>query len=142
VMVTTLLWFAWKMRRTADTTAEFRWMFCFVMATTLLVIPTFAPYNQILLLPACMIFMRAGRDLWRGGPLHRFFVAVTAASVFWSYLAAAGLAIALLFLPATTVQESWRLPFYPIFAIPIMIYATMLAGRKELCSQGSGELND
>lgn len=141
VMVTIALWFAWKMRRTSETTAEFWWMFCFVMATTLLVIPTFAPYNQVLLLPACMIFLRAMRSLWRGGRLDRFFVAVTATSVFWSYLAAAGLAIALLFLPAATVQESWRLPFYPVFAIPVTIYATLLAARKELYSQKSVDLH-
>ncbi|HKF03839.1 MAG TPA: glycosyltransferase family 87 protein [Candidatus Sulfotelmatobacter sp.] len=134
VMVALLSWFAWDKRRTAETTAEFWWMFCFAMATTLLVIPTFAPYNQILLLPACMIFLRAFRNQWQSGPLRRFFVAVTASSVFWSYPAAAGLAIALLFLPAVTVQQFWRLPFYPSFAIPVMIYATLLAARKDFCS--------
>jgi hypothetical protein len=141
-LVTTLLWFAWKMRRAGESTMEFRWMFCFVMATTLLVIPTFAPYNQILLLPACMIFLRSVRDMWRGGLLHRFFVAITAISVFWSYPAAAGLAIALLFLPAATVQQSWRLPFYPSFAIPVMIYATMWVARKHLCLPESGDAPD
>jgi len=140
VMVVTLFWFAWKKRRTTETTAEFWWLFCFVMATTLLVIPTFAPYNQILLLPACMIFLRAIRNLWQGGQFHRFFVAVTSISVFWSYPAAAGLAIALVFLPAVTVQQLWRLPFYPSFAIPVMIYATLLAAQKDLCSHESGKL--
>lgn len=139
VMFVILLWFAWKKRQTAETMAEFWWMFCFVMATTLLVIPTFAPYNQILLLPACMIFLRAIRVLWHGSRLHRFFVAVTTISVFWSYPAATGLVIALLFLPATTVQQAWRLPFYPSFAIPVMIYATLLATRNDLCFR---ELSD
>jgi hypothetical protein len=137
VMVAVLLWFAWDKRRTAETTAEFWWMFCFVMATTLLVIPTFAPYNQILLLPACMIFLRAFRNQWQSGPLRRFFVAATATSVFWSYPAAAGLAIALLFLPAVTVQQFWRLPFYPSFAIPVMMYATLVAARKDFSSQSN-----
>lgn len=135
VMVATLLWFAWKKRRTAETTAEFRWMFCFMMATTLLVIPTFAPYNQILLLPACMIFLRAIRSLWRGGPSHRFFVAITTISVLWSYAAAAGLSIALFFLPAVTVQKAWQLPLYSSFAIPVTIYATLLAACNDLCSR-------
>src|SRR5215831_15658284 len=141
VMVALLSWLAWKKRRAAETTAEFWWMFCFVMATTLLVIPTFAPYNQILLLPAGMIFLRGFRNLWRGGQLRRFFVAVTATSVFWSYPAAAGLAIALLFLPSVTVQQFWRLPFYPSFAIPVMIYATLLAARKSFCSHESDNLH-
>jgi hypothetical protein len=137
VVVATLSWFAWKSRQVAETTAQFWWMFSCVMATTLLVIPTFAPYNQILLLPACMIFLRAIRALWRNGQLHRFLVAVTAISVFWPYPAAAGLAIALLFLPAATVQQHWRLPFYTNFAIPVTIYATLLAARKGLCSHES-----
>ena len=139
-MVITLLRFAWKKRHVAETTAEFWWMFCLVMATTLLVIPTFAPYNQILLLPACMILLRAVRDLWQGGRLRQFSVAVTATALFWSYPAAAGLSIALLFLPALTVQRAWRLPFYPIFAIPIMVYAMVLVARKELCLQRSGDM--
>ena len=141
VMVVVLLWFVWDKRRTAQTTAEFWWMFCFVMATTLLVIPTFAPYNQILLLPAFMIFLRSIRKLWQSGQLRRFFVAVTLTSMFWSYPAAAGLAIALLFWPAVTVQQFWRLPFYPSFAIPVMIYATLLAARKDFCSYESGSLH-
>ena len=140
VMGITVLRFAWKKRHVAETTAEFWWMFCLVMATTLLVIPTFAPYNQILLLPACMILLRAVRDLWQGGRLRQFSVAVTATALFWSYPAAAGLSIALLFLPALTVQRAWRLPFYPIFAIPIMVYAMVLVARKELCRQRSGDM--
>ena len=133
--VGTLFWFTWKSRHVAETTAQFWWVFCCVMATTLLVIPTFAPYNQILLLPACMIFLRAIPSLWRNGRLHRIFVAVTAFSVFWQYLAAAGLAIALLFQPAATVQQHWELPFYTTFAIPVTIYATLLVARKDFCSQ-------
>lgn len=142
VMVLTLFWFNWKKRHAAESTAEFWWMFCFVMATTLLVIPTFAPYNQILLLPAGMLFLRAIHDLWHGGRLRQFLVAVTTTSLFWSYPAAAGLSIALLFLPAVTVQKAWRLPFYPSFAIPVMVYATILVARKHLCSQESGEVPD
>ena len=46
--------------------------------------------------------------------------------------AAACLVIALAFLPAVTVQKAWGLPFYPSFAIPIIMYALLLVSRDVL----------
>jgi hypothetical protein len=137
-----MLSLTWKLREKDRTTSEFQWSFCFVMATTLLVIPTFAPYNQLSLLPAVIVLVRARGDLWRQGAFYRAFVVTTAASVFWSYFAALALVISLLFLPATTVQRAWKLPFYSNFAIPITIYALLLVARKHLCSPESGDAPD
>lgn len=141
-LVVLMLSLTWKLREKGRTTSEFQWSFCFVMATTLLVIPTFAPYNQLLLLPAVIILVRARGDLWRQGAFYRAFVATTAVSVFWSYFAALALVISLLFLPATTVQRAWKLPFYSNFAIPITIYALLLVARKHLCLPESGDAPD
>jgi hypothetical protein len=139
-LVSLMLSLTWRLREKGRMTSEFQWSFCFVMATTLLVIPTFAPYNQLLLLPAVMLLVRARSDLWRKGAFFRAFVATTAASVFWSYFAALVLVIALLFWTGTTVQGAWNLPFYSNFAIPITIYASLLIARKQLCLQPSGEV--
>lgn len=137
-LVAMLLCFTWRVRRAAETTPEFQWSLSFALATTLLVIPTFAPYNQLLLLPGFMIFLRAIDHLWQRGRVSRFFVTITALAVSWPFLAGAALAIALLFWPGTTVQKAWGLPFYPSFAIPITIYAVLLVSRKVLCSSGCG----
>ena len=134
ILVVLLLIFAWRTRERGERTEEFRWSMSLTLATTLLVIPMFAPYNQLLLLPAFMMTVRSARTLWQKNQLSRFFLAITALAVLWPFAAALGLVVAMLFLPGETVQSAWGVPFYPSFAIPITIYALLLAGRKTLAA--------
>lgn len=138
ILVGLLLIFVWRLRQTGEGTDDFQWSLCVTLATTLLVIPMFAPYNQLLLLPGLMLIVRSGRDLLQKNRLLRFFVGMTAVAMFWPFFAAAALVIALLFLPGAIVQRAWGVPFYSTFAIPITIYGVLWAGRKKLISQ-SGE---
>ena len=126
-LVVLLAFFAWRHRRAREDSAEFQWTMVFTLATTLLVIPMFAPYNQLLLVPALMMLIRARHQLWKKGPVSQFLCAITAISVFWPFVSALGLVVALAFLPGTTVQKAWGLPFYPNFAIPITMFAIVLA---------------
>lgn len=135
LLVGMALIFAWRNRRDSEESPAFQWSLCFVLATTLLVIPMFAPYNQLLLLPGAMMAVRAKRELWQKSRLSRFFCSVTALSVGWPFFAAACLVAALAFLPGPTVQKAWGLPFYPSFAIPIMVYALLLVSRSVLVDQ-------
>lgn len=132
VLVAMLVVFGWRNRHADQASAAFQWSMGFTFATTLLVIPMFAPYNQLLLLPGLMIAVRRRKQLWEKGPFSRFFCWVTGLSVFWPFVSAAGLVVALLFLPAVTVQKAWGLPFYPSFAIPITIFAILLVSRDAL----------
>jgi glycosyl transferase family 87 len=124
--------FVWQNRQAAESSTAFQWTMCFILATTLLLIPMFAPYNQLLLVPGLMMAVRASHELWRRDRATRFLCSLTAASVLWPFLSAASLVIALVFVPAPTVQRAWGLPFYPIFAIPLTIFALLLACRKIL----------
>jgi len=138
------LFLLWRNRHAGQETGAFRWSVCFTLATTLLVIPTFALYNQLLLIPALMMAVRARRELWQKGRFSRFFCSIAALSVGWPFLSATSLVIALAFLPALTVQEAWVLPFYPSFAIPITIYALLLVSRDVMADEakrGSSEGN-
>jgi CDP-diglyceride synthetase len=74
----------------------------------------------------------SGRRLWQASRLSRFFVVTTVFALFWPFLAAFVLLVALLFWPSTRVLTAWGVPFYSSFAIPITIYATLLAGRRTL----------
>ena len=132
VLVVMVLVFAWRNRRATEETPAFQWLLCFTLATTLLVIPMFAPYNQLLLLPGVMMALRARQELLKKSHLSKFFCWMTAASVGFPFLTAAGLVIALAFLPGTTVQKAWGLPFYPSFAIPITTYGLLLVSRNVL----------
>jgi hypothetical protein len=129
-LVCTLLYFAWKLRRAPARSVDFAWLVALTMATTLAVIPMFAPYNQVLLLPALMVLVRYIRLLWESGRLCRFFVMFTAFSVFWPWIATVGLAVASLFLPKPVVQSAWAMPLYTNFAIPTLTLGLVLiAGR-------------
>jgi hypothetical protein len=130
VLVAILLVFAWKMRQVRQETLAFQWSLCFTIATTLLVIPRFGLYNQLLLLPGVMMALRARHALWAKCRFSRIFYLITAFSISWPFFAAAGLVIALAFLPGATVQKASDLPFYATFAIPITIYALLLVSRK------------
>lgn len=129
--------FAWGDRRASENSAFFQWSLCLTLATTLLVIPMFAPYNQLLLVPGLMMVIRARRRIWSGSPISRALGVIVAVAVLWPFFAAAGLVIALGFLPGPTVERAWGLPFYPVFAIPIAIFAMLLASRKILIEDGA-----
>ena len=133
LLVALLIVFAWRIRRENEKTAAFQWALSATLATTLLIIPMFAPYNQLLLIPGVMMAVRALRQLWEKNRLSRFFVTITGVAIGWPFFAAVVLVAALLLLPGATVQKAWGLPFYPSFAIPITIYALLLSSRATLC---------
>jgi H+/gluconate symporter-like permease len=127
----------WRVRHAAEGSADFQWSLCLVLATTLLVIPMFAPYNQVLLLPVAMAIVRASGRLWRASRLSRFLLGIAAVSVLWPWLGAMGLVLALWFLPSSTVQRAWVLPLVTNFAIPVMLWALVMAGKSDLRSKTS-----
>ncbi|HEX3819569.1 MAG TPA: glycosyltransferase family 87 protein [Candidatus Sulfotelmatobacter sp.] len=139
LLVGVLALVTWQSRRADERSVEFQWSFALSLAITLAVIPMFAPYNQLLLLPALMVISRSVRELWAKNHLSRFLVAITALAVFFQWIAAACLVIALLFLPSSTVQKAWGLPFYPSFAIPITILALLLFTRRILNGKDSDQ---
>jgi lysylphosphatidylglycerol synthetase-like protein (DUF2156 family) len=94
----------------------------------------FSPYNMVLLLPSVMLLLRGARHLWRKNWIYRLFCSITALTVFWSFLSAAVLVIALAFVPETIEQKAWAVPFYPIYIMPIMVYALLLVFKEVLCA--------
>jgi len=134
VLVALLFYFVWTLRRAPQGSGEFCWMMALVMATTLLVIPMIAPYNQLILLPGLMMMVRMIRPLWKSGRLGRFLVAMTAGSILWPWLAAAAMLISHFFLPASVVQRLWALPLYTTFAIPILVLTSLLVSGKMMAT--------
>jgi hypothetical protein len=130
VLVAAAVAILWRVRRADESTAEYQWSLALVMAVTLAVIPMFAPYNQLLLLPAVMWIAREIRPLWNKGRLTRFLVAVVAITIAWPWLAAAALDLGLLFWPGAPVQGAWTLPLYTSLVIPVVIVAMLLVSRN------------
>ena len=135
ILVGALLVFLWKIRRSAAETAEFRWAFSLVLAITLLVVPMYAPYNQLLLVPGLMWIVEGMQPLWKKSLLSRFLITLTAAVVLWPWLAAGALAVGLVFLPGQVVEKAWPMPLYTSLAIPVTTVATLLADKRRLAER-------
>ena len=110
-----------KVRREASGTFSFALTTSLVLAATIVIVPTIAPYNQLLLLPG--IFLLAGnRSILSSKNLSTRILCVAAAvTIFWPWLAAIGLTVASFILPAPRVQQAWALPFYTSIAIPLAV---------------------
>ncbi len=116
-----LLAAAWRLRRAEVGSREFSLLLATALAVTLIVIPMFAPYNQLLLLPAVLLLSRYWPELWNKGALSKVACVLTVAIVGWPWLAAVGLTLANLALPAASVQHGWAIPLYTSLGIPLVI---------------------
>jgi hypothetical protein len=133
-LVLALILLLWKLRREPEGSRAFQWSIAAVLATTLIIVPMFAPYNQVLLVPCAMVTLKEFRRLWNGGRLARFFVLIVAVSLAWPFVSAAALAVAWLFLPAAIVQQAWPVPMATTLMIPVSLLGLILVGRRAICS--------
>ena len=105
--------------------AAFALVLALVLAVTTVVIPTWAPYNQLLLLPAVVLLVRDWRGLTRLGRMPRLVYLLVAALVVWPWLATLYLSAAWFLRPAPVVQQGWTLPLYTSMLIPFGIMALL-----------------
>lgn len=98
-------------------------VFAAILTVTLLVMPNFAPYNELLLLPAILLIVR---ELGSKNRPPGFFAIAAATGFFlsWGWVAALVLTVASLFLTGTMVQRAWAVPLWSEFAI---VPSTLLA---------------
>jgi hypothetical protein len=121
----------WKFRRASTDSPVFNLMLGLVLATTVVILPKAAPYNQILLLPASLIVARHWQTLWQKNLISRFLLLVCGLLIFWPWLAATALTIASLGLPPDIVQKAWAWPAWTSLAIPVAVLALLMSGFPE-----------
>jgi len=125
----------WNLRRESAGSAGFAGALAVVMTLTVLVVPMYAPYNQLLLLPAILFLVREQfpapdqstlrAESRSGGPL----VWAGGLALAWQWIASLGLS-ALWFVSRDAALAGWKAPFYATFALPVLIFAAaMLAAR-------------
>ena len=134
ILVTVLMVWLWRLRREGEQSPAFQWSLGAVQATTLVIIPMLAPYNQVLLLPCLMLIAKAIQDVWRANRMSRLFVLFTATAIAWPWVTSLTLAVALLWLPSITVQQAWRVPMGATLMIPVSILALMFVSKKSMCA--------
>ena len=54
----------WRLRQVSNDSMAFSAMLALILAATVVIVPSFAPYNQVLLLPSVFLIAPSWRDLW------------------------------------------------------------------------------
>lgn len=121
----------WRVRRAADDSAAFSMMLALVLAATVVIVPSFAPYNQVLLLPAVFVIAGSWSALWNRDRLTRTICVITGLVVFWPWLASCALLFASFFLPPEVVQRGWTAPLRNSLLLPVVVL-----GLLALCVKG------
>jgi hypothetical protein len=118
--------FLWKLRRQRAEEVEFGGATALVMALTVLVVPMYAPYNQVLLLPAVLavvrdrtFFVARSRGFRLGYGMGGFVLA-------WQWIASLGLSVVFLSGATAWALSGWKWPFLATFATPVLVFAMVL----------------
>jgi hypothetical protein len=111
----------WRFRRVSHESEAFSIMIALVLAVTLVIVPTFAPYNQVLLLPAVFLITAGWKELWSRDRLTRMVCGFAFLVLFWPWLTSCGLMLASTVLPSDIVQKAWRLPLFTSLGIPLVV---------------------
>jgi hypothetical protein len=113
----------WKLRRERPDAAGFSGATALVLALTVLVVPMYAPYNQVLLLPAILLLVRERAAFMSRSRVRRLAYVVGAIVVGWQWAASLCLTVIYLLVSQAWALEGWKWPFFATFALPMWVFA-------------------
>lgn len=116
----------WPTRKEPPTSPPFGQAFGLVLALTVVIVPMFAPYNQVLLVPAILALLRSSNTGEPTLPAVRLARAVGGLLLAWPWIATLGLSAAYLSLTPAVRQRVWTLPFYSNFMVPIFVFGLVV----------------
>jgi hypothetical protein len=116
----------WGERRQAANTSAFAFTISLVLATTILLVPTYAPYNQVLLIPAMLLLVKERRTIWQRSVANRVLFVITSGLILWPWMSSTVLAGLSFILPQDTVERAWAIPAWTLTQIPVGVAALML----------------
>ena len=116
----------WQSRREPATSAAFGRATGLVLAFTVVVVPMFAPYNQVLLAPAILALGFSEISAEPILPAIRLARAVGAVLFAWPWIATLGLSAAYLWLTPELRPRVWPMPFYSNFMLPVFVFGLAL----------------
>jgi Glycosyltransferase family 87 len=116
----------WKLRLEPADAAEFGRATALVLALTVLVVPMYAPYNQVLLLPAILAAVRDRTFFTARSRGVRFLSLAGAFALMWQWIASLSLSAAYLFVSPAWALSGWKWPFFATFTLPVLVFALIL----------------
>jgi len=116
-------WVLWRLRREPAGSEEFSEAAALVLALTVLIVPMYAPYNQILLLPPILLLAKERERLTVPSTGLRFGFFAGSFALAWQWIASLGLMVIYLFLSRERALAGWSGPFFATFAVPVFAFA-------------------
>jgi hypothetical protein len=113
----------WRLRRERAEAAGFSEATALALALTVLVVPMYAPYNQILLLPAVLLLAREWRVVWAHSRGLRYGYLIGAFALAWQWIASTALCCVYFLVSRERALEDWNWPFFATFAVPVFGFA-------------------
>jgi hypothetical protein len=112
----------WKRRRVEASDFEFGFSMALVLALSVLVVPMYVPYNQILLLPAIFVLLKERREFIAQAGTRRLAFAIGVGIVAWQWVASIGLLAVYFLLSRERALQGWTWPFLGTLAFPLWIF--------------------
>jgi len=121
-----MAWLLWRRRRVEANSEEFAVMASLALAITVLVVPSYHPYNQALMLPAVLVMLKGRRTIWQRSGIGRVLFVIAGLLVVWPWLTSVTLTLLSFILPVETVEKGSLIPIWSSLGIPVGVAATML----------------
>jgi hypothetical protein len=116
----------WKMRGAQADTPEFAGTAAVMLTSTVVLIPSYGFYNQVLLLPALVCLARDRLALWQAGPVRRNLLLLVGTLLLWPWVASVILAAASFVMAPEHVEKYWAVPFWTALLFPVAVAALVL----------------
>lgn len=129
VVALAVAWAAWRARASAadsegaSDSDRFCWTTSLVLAATVVIVPSTAPYNQLLLLPGCLLIVQTWSDSEQISAAFRGLRGIATACVVWPWISAAALALVSWVTPVAL--RFWQVPLWTTIVIPLPITACL-----------------
>jgi hypothetical protein len=120
-LLVAVLALCWQYRRHRANSPEFFLATSLVLAATLVVIPTLEPHAQLLLVPGFLCLLRYHGILWKSRPFARLLLLAVWLLLAWPWIAATGLTLAAIRLPASALHRWWELPLCTSPLLPLAV---------------------
>ncbi len=111
----------WKHRRYGADTPTFAVTVLLVLAITIILIPSYALYNQVLLIPALLWLAQERTALWSEGLIRRGLLLLVGVLLAWPWVTCIVLAGLSFLLPAATIESAWAIPFWTALLLPVSV---------------------
>ena len=113
----------WRLRREPAVTRGFGCAAALLLALTVLIVPMFAPYNQVLLLPAILLLLRDRSAFIAQSRIRHLGFWFAAIVIGWQWAACLILTFVYLLVSRKWALNAWEWPFFATFALPALVFA-------------------